>query len=38
METHIYITLGPYFMYKNLFIRSFIYSEMSTFRLPNSAK
>jgi len=34
----IYIILGPYFLYKNLFIRNFIYSEICTFGLPKLGK
>jgi len=30
--------LGPYFLYKNLYIRSFIYSEINTFRLSKFSK
>jgi len=30
--------LGPHFVYKNLFIRSFIYSEINTFGLPKFNK
>jgi len=32
------MTLEPYFLYKNLFIRSLIYSEINTFRLSNFSK
>jgi len=32
-QLRIFITLGPYFLYKNLFIRSFIYSEVNPFGL-----
>ena len=38
MQTRIYITLGPYFLYENLFIRIFIYSEIITFGLPKFSK
>jgi len=34
----IYITLGPYFSYKNLFIRSFIYHQINTFGLSLFSK
>ena len=33
-----YVTLGPYFLYKNLLIRSFIFSEINTFGLPKFSK
>ena len=32
------MTLGPYFVNKNLFIRSFNYSEINTFGLPKFSK
>jgi len=34
----IYITLAPYFSYKNLFIRSFIYYQIKTFGLAKFSK
>jgi len=34
----VYVTLGPYFLYKNLLIRSFIFSEINTFGLPKFTK
>jgi len=34
----IYIALGLYFSYKNLFIRIFIYHEKNTFGLPKFSK
>jgi len=34
----IYIALEPYFLHKNLFITSFIYSEINTFGLPEFRK
>jgi len=30
--------MRPYLLYNNLFIRSFIYSEINTFRLPKFSK
>jgi len=33
-----YTTLGPYFSYKNLFIRRCIYHESNTFGLPKFSK
>jgi len=33
-----YVTLGPYFLYKNLLIRSFIFSEINTSGLPKFSK
>ena len=35
--TYLYNT-RPYFLYKNLFIKSFIYSEINTFGLPKFSK
>jgi len=32
------MTLGPYFLYKNVFIRTFIYSEINTIGLPKLSK
>jgi len=32
------MTLGPYFLYENVFIRTLIYSEMNTFGLPKLSK
>jgi len=34
----VYVTLGPYFLYENLLIRSFIFSEINTFALPKFSK
>jgi len=34
----VYVTLGPYLLYKNLLIRTFIYSEINTFGLPKFSK
>jgi len=34
----VYVTLGPYFLYKNLLIRSFVFSEINTFGLPKISK
>ena len=37
-NVRIYVTLGPYLLYTDLFIRSFIYSEINTFGLPKFSK
>jgi len=34
----VYVTLGPYFLYKNLLIRSFVFSEINTFGVPKISK
>jgi len=34
----IYITSGPHSLYKNVFIRTYIYSEINTFGLPTPIK
>ena len=34
----IYVTLVPHFLYNNLLIRSFIFSEINTFGLPKFSK
>jgi len=34
----VYVTLGPYFLYENLLITSFIFSEINTFALPKFSK
>jgi len=34
----VYVTLGPYFLYKNLLITSFISSEINTLGLPKFSK
>jgi len=33
-----YVTMGPYFLYENLLIRSFIFSQIITFGLPKLSK
>jgi len=33
-----YETTGPYFVYKNLLVRSFIYSKINTFGLPKLSR
>jgi len=35
--TYLY-NIGSVFLYKSLFIRSFVYSEINTFRLPKCSK
>jgi len=32
------VTLGPYFLYKNLLIRSFVFREINTFGVPKISK
>jgi len=34
----VYVTLEPYYLYKNLLIRSFVFSEINTFGLPKISK
>jgi len=34
----VYVTLGPYYLYKNLLIRSFVFSEINIFGVPKIIK
>jgi len=34
----VYVTMGSYFLYKDLLIRSSIFSEINTFGLPKLSK
>ena len=33
-----YATMGPYFLYKNFLIRTFIFNQINTFGLPELSK